>query len=62
MVYLIYFFQSFARCHWFGAVNTSDLVRGVHACASVEPRETRSESREEKRESLFSRASSVSRP
>ena len=26
MVYLIYFFQSFARCHWFGAVNTAGKI------------------------------------
>ena len=43
-----------------------DLVRGVHTRASVERRsrefrETRAAAREEKRESLFFRASSVSR-
>ena len=26
MVYLVYFFQSFARSHWFGAVNTAGRI------------------------------------
>ena len=73
MVYLIYFFQSFARSHQPCAVNIGELEceqslfffrfreRNARARASSETQETRAETREDKRESLFFHASLVSR-
>ena len=74
MVYLIYFFQSFARSHqpWcgkycWGLECEQSLFffrfreRNARARASSETQETRAAAREEKGESLFLRASPVSR-
>ena len=74
MVYLIYFFQSFARSHQPCAVNTAGGLEceqslfffrfregNARARASSETQETRAAAREDKRESLFFRASPISR-
>ena len=74
MVYLIYFFQLFARSHQPCAVNIAGGLeckqslfffrfreRNARTRASSETQETRAETREDKRESLFFRASPVSR-
>ena len=74
MVYLIYFFQSFARSHQPCAVNIAGGLEckqslfffrfregNARARASSDTQETRAAAREDKRESLFFRASPVSR-